>query len=79
MVGKAIAKPASVRDGILDYLARHPEASDTLDGIAGWWLTAIDPPPTEEVLQATLDELTAEGKVARIKMVDGSFLYARKH
>jgi hypothetical protein len=23
---------------ILDYLARHPEAQDTLDGILHWWV-----------------------------------------
>jgi len=79
MVGKTATQATAVRDGILEYLARHPDASDTLDGIAGWWLTAIDPPPSAEVLHTTLDALIAEGKLARIVMVDGRHLYARKH
>ena len=78
MVGKVMTSPTAVRDGILEYLRRHPDASDTLEGIGGWWLTAIDPPPAKELLQTTLDALIAEGKVACIVMLDGKHLYARK-
>lgn len=79
MGGKTATQASAVREGILQYLERHPDASDTLDGIAGWWLTAIDTRPSEDLLQRTLDGLIDEGKIARIVMVDGTHMYARKN
>jgi hypothetical protein len=29
---------AELCDAIVGYLTRHPEAADTLDGIAAWWV-----------------------------------------
>lgn len=77
MVGKAVATPAVLREVLLEYLAHHPDASDTLDGIRGWWLPDMHPPPSAEALHATLQALEAEGKLIHTVMVDGSVLYAR--
>lgn len=77
MVGKAVMTPAVLSDVLLEYLEHHPDASDTLDGILGWWLPDMHPPPSAEALHATLDALEAEDKLIHTVMVDGSVLYAR--
>lgn len=77
MVGRAVATPAVLRDVLLEYLAHHLDASDTLDGVRGWWLPDMHPPPSAEALHATLDALEAEGKLIHTAMVHGSVLYAR--
>jgi hypothetical protein len=30
--------PPELCDAIVGYLTRHPEAADTVDGIAAWWV-----------------------------------------
>jgi hypothetical protein len=45
---------------ILDYFQKNPDALDTLEGIATWWL--LNRYPTQEV-QAALCELVAAGLV----------------
>ena len=59
--------PSSATE-ILDYLARHPEAQDTIDGIRQWWiLGAFENPVFHEGLQHALDTLVSEGVlVARV-------------
>ncbi len=36
--GRSEAKELEIARAILRYLRSHPEAKDTLDGIAQWWL-----------------------------------------
>ena len=65
-----------VVDAILRYLASHPDAADTSEGIAKWWLPTdrgIDP---EAVLSA-LARLEAQGLVHRRINADHHVLYSR--
>jgi hypothetical protein len=45
------------------YLAAHPGASDTLEGIAGWWLMRQRVDDACDVVAAALELLTARGVV----------------
>jgi hypothetical protein len=51
---------------ILGYLAEHPGAMDTLEGIAGWWL--LRQQVRTEVLRVAhvLDRLTSSGVLEEI-------------
>jgi hypothetical protein len=64
-----------VRDAIVDHLRKHPDASDTSDGILMWWLPAAmqqDPALVEDAL----DELVTGGVMRRRNLPDGGVLFS---
>jgi len=65
-----------VVDAILRYLHSHPDAADTVEGIAKWWL------PAEwctdiRIVQSALTRLEAQGLVHRRINADRHVLYSR--
>jgi hypothetical protein len=69
--------PKTVRRAIheiVQYMAQHPEARDTLSGIRDWWL-----PPgssyTSVELQEALDTLTAWGWLVKYELVKQTVVY----
>ena len=54
------------------YLADHPEATDTTQGIAEWWLMREKLRVDLEALIRTLGRLTDEGVLERIGDGDGA-------
>jgi hypothetical protein len=46
---------------ILNYLADHPEASDTFDGIVQWWLLERKICQTVQNVRNALEDLVARG------------------
>ena len=73
-------KPAeqSIRREILAYLARHPQAQDTIEGIVEWWLLEQRIVDTTREVEKVLDELAAENVVARRQERDGKVYYHLK-
>lgn len=66
---------AEVADEIRCYLAGHPNASDTLDGVQTWWL----PQGTAEAtVQQALDQLVADGVMHKRQLPDGNLIYAAR-
>jgi len=71
--GFLVAKPKDLmthdRGGltreILAYLCRHPDAGDTVEGIAEWWLMDNYIRQTLDRVRGSLDELVARGWVVR--------------
>lgn len=51
---------------VLDYLARNPQAMDTTEGIALWWIPMPGGRVDVEALEAVLDGLTARGLLERV-------------
>ncbi len=56
---------------ILEYLASHPDAQDTFEGIAEWWLLEHWIRHETGVVQAALQKLTACGRIVERKGPDG--------
>jgi len=48
---------------ILQYLQAHPDAKDTLDGIAQWWLLKEWTERKHQQIEASLSELVSSGLV----------------
>jgi hypothetical protein len=65
--------PDPVVLALLDYLLRHPQAADTLAGVARWWVG--DGYSLEQVRRA-LDHLVDGGALRRERLADGTDWYA---
>jgi hypothetical protein len=65
----------SITQEILAYLAANPQAADSAEGIAQWWLS---PPANQcdpsEVLHV-LNTMVAHGLIAKVTLGDGAVLY----
>lgn len=60
---------------IARYLAEHPAAADTLEGIRRWWLVRQRYDEASEQVQRALDRLEASGRVTKQVLPDGTAIY----
>lgn len=60
---------------ILEYLETHPQASDTLEGIAQWWLLCHRVDSSVVQVKRTLEALKSKGTIHERRLSDGSNLY----
>jgi hypothetical protein len=67
----------AIVEHIESYLAEHPGAADTIEGIRKWWLPAelLEQAPSN--VQSALDRLVARGDVSKRVLPDGKLLYAQ--
>jgi len=66
-----------LRRAITRYVGRHPQASDTLAGIADWWLPEGMHATLRE-LESALDELVADGILRCTTLPGGTKLYSAR-
>ena len=53
-------------DAVLEYLAENPRASDTLEGIAEWWIMRQRVRAEVKTLAKVLRQLTKTGRLEKI-------------
>jgi Fe2+ or Zn2+ uptake regulation protein len=70
------ASPDALQDALLAYLAAHPDACDTADGILEWWLQGSQVWSLAEVEHA-LQNLVRAGTLKRLPALDGRVRYRR--
>lgn len=68
--------PGALEDALLAYLAAHPSACDTADGILEWWLQG-SPLWALSELEETLERLVGAGTLLRLEALDGRVRYRR--
>lgn len=68
----------AVAGEIRRYLAQHPDAADTVDGVLQWWLPAASASVSREIVEHALDTLVARGEIVRRIHADGTVIYARQ-
>jgi hypothetical protein len=61
---------------LVAYLLAHPQASDTAEGIARWWLRA-DVPVNSTLLQQALDWMEGQGLIESVVAGDGRVRWRR--
>jgi len=72
------AEPSPLEEKICNYLAAHPQAADTVDGVCQWWLEGSGVYPSRlEVFQA-LEKLVQSGIVRKSILGDGKEIYASR-
>lgn len=57
-------------DAIFGYLAEHPQASDTLEGIAEWWIMRYQVRVNLNTLKSVLLQLTNNGFLEKTMVGD---------
>jgi hypothetical protein len=60
---------------ILDYLARHPEAQDTIDGILHWWVLEACIRKWAPKIAETVAQLVERGFLEQSQSADGKIFY----
>jgi hypothetical protein len=65
--GSNEGKVGQLAEEVLDYMLRHPEAQDTVEGIAEWWL-----------LKRRVTRMVEEVKLTLVELVGKDFLLAER-
>jgi hypothetical protein len=60
---------------IMSYLGKNPNAGDTTDGIAKWWLESGNTPQQVKQVANVLEILTREGLIRKRQLYGGTTLY----
>jgi hypothetical protein len=60
---------------ILDYLARHPDAQDTIDGILHWWVLDACVRKFAPKIAETVAQLVERGFLEQSQSADGNVFY----
>jgi hypothetical protein len=60
---------------ILDYLARHPDAQDTIDGIMHWWVLEACIRSWAPKITETVGRLVEQGFLEEKSSMDGHVYY----
>lgn len=71
------SKIISVANEIKRYLVKTPNAAETVDGIARWWLSRQRFEDSVELVQAALDYLESSGEIEKQTSTSGYVTYRR--
>ena len=66
----------SIGAEIMMYLQQRPMASDTLDGIAHWWLVQQEIEKNIDQVKQALEQLTDEGKISAKMNANSNVIYS---
>ena len=67
----------SIAEDVETYLARHPEAVDSAEGIVQWWLSRLRVEEAVADVERALSLLIERGVVVRRRLPDGRCVYGR--
>lgn len=69
-------RPIVIRNAVLRYLRRHPQASDSVTGICEWWLAVEGASALPSQVEAVLKTMVSEGLLQAIRLIDDTVIYA---
>jgi hypothetical protein len=72
---RSVTTDKALEQRILEYLAAHPLACDTLEGVAKWWVMSQQIAETILAVRGALDRLKQRGLVEEQRCADGQTLY----
>jgi len=73
--GSADSRTRLAIEAIAGYLARWPDAADTEQGIARWWLPRMGVELPLADVRSALDRLVQSKAMARTSLPEGSVIY----
>jgi hypothetical protein len=71
-------RAAHVARQVVRYLDAHPDASDTVDGIARWWLARQRIEDAKEIVRAALELLVDRGVLQARTLPGGVTLFEKR-
>ena len=71
------ADTVALANEVAAYLAKHPAAADTEEGILVWWLQRVRVEESTERLARALAMLRADGRIAIRELPDGTCVYVK--
>jgi hypothetical protein len=74
--GQAMLDISQLTAAIQAYLAAHPLAADSADGVARWWLTTHGLQATPAEVEPVLAALVRRGRLRCVTLADGNRLYS---
>jgi hypothetical protein len=76
MSAEADHRVQAIARDIEAYLAVHPDAADSAEGIQRWWLASTLTEESLDQVRAALERLAAAGRVTRHVLPDGRVVYS---
>jgi hypothetical protein len=67
----------ALADRIRRYVHEHPNAADTVDGVAAWWLSGSAESDWLRRVHDAIELLVRQGEVSRRTLGDGTVIYER--
>ena len=74
---QAVRRVRMIEELVTRYIADHPNAADTVEGIRSWWIAAEMHDASRAEVQAAAERLVSCGTLSRTALPDGTPLYAR--
>lgn len=71
-----MTEESEVSRQILGYLQEQPQASDTLEGVAKWWMIRHQVSESLVLIGRALTHLVAAGSIVRRESADGRVHYS---
>jgi hypothetical protein len=70
-----VSSPTKVVDAIHRYLTSHPDAADSAEGVARWWLPSLNVAASVPEVEAALEQLLTLGLARKRALADGRVIY----
>jgi len=67
----------TIAASLLDYVVRHPDAADSIEGIRRWWMPE-GVSASRIGVEAALEQLVRAGELTRRQLPGRGVLYARR-
>jgi hypothetical protein len=76
--GPADVRITRVAKAIRAYLSQHPDAADSEEGIAAWWMPPMGVHTNAAEVAAALARLCRNGLMEQQRLPDGRLIYRRR-
>jgi hypothetical protein len=67
---------SEVETSVLEYLRRHPQATDSVAGIVEWWLPRQRYETALERISSILERMVSDNRLTRRTLPDGATVYS---
>ena len=67
---------SEIETSVLEYLRRNPQATDSVVGVAEWWLPRQRYETAAERIRSVMERMVSDDKLTRRTLPDGTTVYS---